>query len=270
MRAELAEFLRDRRSRVGPADVGLEARGGRRTPGLRREEVARLAGISVDYYIRMEQGRGPRPSRQVLNALAAALRLSDDERNYLFRLVGEAPSVVSSREVPASVLRLLERFDDVPALVLDVKYDILAWNRMAVGLMGDFGRRPEKERNMLWWMFCHRPSVLETEHGRRFAKSCVASVRAAGRYPGDPGVRALVDELGERNPAFAEMWAAHEVQVQRSTPKRGVHPVFGELELDCEVLLIPELDQRLMFFTAPEGSPTGKALQELRNWDRQT
>lgn len=138
-RQELAGFLRDRRARVQPQDVGLETGQRRRTPGLRREEVARLAGMSVDYYIRLEQARGPHPSRQILGALARALRLSDDEREYVYNLAGErgAPPAGPPQEVPAAILHLLDRMDDTPAYVIDAKYDVLAWNPLAAALLRD-------------------------------------------------------------------------------------------------------------------------------------
>lgn len=265
-RAELAEFLRGRRARVRPADVGLEVGPRRRTPGLRREEVARLAGMSVDYYIRLEQARGPRPSRQVLGALARALRLSDDERSYLFHLVGEAPAPPGpSRDVPAGILRLLDRLDDVPALVVDAKYDILAWNPMAAALIGDFSAFPAKERNTVRWLFRYGGPKLDTPDGRRFARESVADLRAAAaRYPEDAGIRELVAELSAVSPLFATLWAEHEIGVQRSTAKRLDHPVVGPLELDCDVLLIPERDQRLIFYTTAPGTPSHEALRLLR------
>ncbi|MEU8891116.1 helix-turn-helix transcriptional regulator [Streptomyces sp. NPDC048442] len=264
-RAELAHFLRDRRARLKPVSVGLVAGGRRRTPGLRREEIAQLAGISPDYYMRLEQARGPRPSRQVLKSLAWALQLSDDERNYLFRLTGEAPALAgASREVPANVLMLLERLDDNPAMVLDAKYDILAWNRMATALMCDFDALPAGERNTLRWLFGRQRAWLETADGWRYARQCVADLRATGRYPEDPAVRDFVDQLHAESPQFARLWDAREIEIQRSTTKRSVHPVVGELELDCEILVLPDRDQRLIFYTAALGSPSHKALQALR------
>lgn len=265
-RAELADFLRSRRDRVRPADAGLEAGPRRRTQGLRREEVARLAGMSVDYYIRLEQARGPRPSRQVLGALARALRLSDDERSYLFHLAGEAPAPPGpSRDVPAGILRLLDRLDDVPAMVLDAKYDILAWNPMAAALYTDFSAYPEKERNTIRWLFLRAAPALQSPDGRQFARESVADLRAAAaRYPDDPGIRKLVAELSAASDVFAELWAAHEVGVRRSTRKLLVHPVVGPMELDCDVLLIPQRDQRLVMYTAAPGTPSHEALGLLR------
>ncbi|MFC5058127.1 helix-turn-helix transcriptional regulator [Saccharothrix xinjiangensis] len=268
-RAELAAFLRSRRSRVNPADLGLDTAGRRRTPGLRREEAARLAGISADYYVRLEQGRGPRPSSQVLYSLARALRLSDDERTYLLRLVGAAPvqaaSTPVSRLVPEGILRLLDRLEEIPAIVVDVKYDILAWNRMATAVMRDFGAMPERSRNTLRWLFLQDPTWMSDPDRWQFPRECVADLRASGRYADDPAVRGFVDEMCLLSEEFASLWADHEIVVQRSTRKRSEHPLVGELELDCEVVLVPERDQRLLLYTAAPGSPAADALRFLRN-----
>jgi transcriptional regulator with XRE-family HTH domain len=263
-REVLAAFLRARRAHVQPSDVGLGAGRGRRTPGLRREEVARLAAISVDYYIRLEQARGPRPSRQVLSALARGLRLSDDERAYLLNLVGESPSPPGpSREVPPGIVRLLQRLGDTPAYVVDAKFEILAWNDMAAALVMDWSAVPPKERNAIRWLFVP-PRELDAGHGR-LALESVADLRAAAaRYPDDAGIAALVRELTEASPYFAELWSKHEVQVRRSTRCAMVHPVVGPLELDIETLVIPERDQRLMMFTAAPGTPSHEALRLLR------
>lgn len=228
----------------------------RQTPGLRREEVAMLAGISVDYYIRLEQGRGPRPSAQVLKALGRALRVSEDEQEYLFRLV-EEPRVASSREVPPNVLRLLERLGDVPAMVVNACFDVLAWNRMLVALIGDPARTPAERRNTLRWLFGGELA------GTELARQCVADLRASGTYPGDPGVRRLVDELSASSPRFAELWAAREIEVRHTITKRSVHPVVGELELDCEILPVHGRDQRIILYTAEPGTASHRGLKLL-------
>jgi transcriptional regulator with XRE-family HTH domain len=236
-RGELADFLRIRRARVTPADVGLPAGARRRTPGLRREEVARLAGMSVDYYIRLEQARGPRPSGQVLDALARALRLSEDERSYLFHLVGMAPGPGAGprRDVPPGILHLLDRLDDTPAMVLDAKSDILAWNdMMCAALRVDFSAFPARDRNAIAWAFRPGKAVDGDDQDRmRFIRESVADLRAAmARYPDDPGVRRLVAELTAGSALFAELWARHDVEVRRSTTKRIAHPVVGTFEVD--------------------------------------
>jgi transcriptional regulator with XRE-family HTH domain len=267
-RPELAGFLRTRRARLRPADVGLPAAGRRRTPGLRRQEVAQLAGMSVDYYIRLEQGRGPRPSRQILAALARALMLTIDEREYLYRLTGESPPAVTGpdRDVPAAIRILLETLVETPAYVMDAKYDVLAWNQLATHFIGDLGALPDSERNIIRWTF-RQP--LDDPHWTdedtvRFAGGSVADLRAAyARYPGDPGIEALVTELNGTSPRFAEMWARHDVEVRRQIRKRITHPVAGPLEFECQVLHVPDTDQRLVIYCADPGSATAAAFRRL-------
>lgn len=267
-RVELAEFLRTRRARVRPSEVGLPAGIRRRTPGLRREEVAQLAGISVDYYARLEQGRSPRPSRQVLAALARALRLADDERRHLFHLAGEVPGPPGpSPDVSAGILHLLDRLQDVPAFVIDVKYDLLAWNPMAAALLGDLSRLPKSERNLVWQLFCGvgYPELYSPEDVEEFADQCVADLRAAAaRYPTDPGIRNLLARLRANSPEFVRRWEQHRVGVRRGSTKRIRHPVVGELELQYEILEITDRGQRLIIYTAPPGSPSLEALRLLQ------
>jgi transcriptional regulator with XRE-family HTH domain len=267
-RSQLADFLRDRRRRIRPADVGLATGTRRRTPGLRREEVAGLAGISVDYYTRLEQARSSRPSRQVLTALARALRLADDERDHLFNLAGEVPGPPPgpSPDVPVGIMHLLDRLDDAPAFVMDAKYDVLAWNQMAVALLGDFSRFPPAERNLVWQLFCGagRLDVYSNEDAEAFADECVADLRAAAaRYPADPGILALLARLRAHSPDFVRRWEMHRVCVRRSTTKQLKHPAIGELVLDCEVLDIPDRGQRLVIYTAAPGSRAVEALRLL-------
>jgi transcriptional regulator with XRE-family HTH domain len=267
-RAELADFLRARRARLRPAEVGLPEGVRRRTPGLRRQEVAQLAGISVDYYIRIEQGRGPHPSRQVLAALARALLLRRDERAYLFRIAGESPPEATgpSREVPAGLRHLLDAMTTTPAYLVDVAYRVLAWNRLAGWFVGDLSAVPEDDRSMLRWMF--RGSVSESYWSDpevlRFARTTVADLRAAyGRYPADPALAALVTELLGVSPRFAALWAEHEVGERRPIVKRVAHPELGPLEFECRVLHVPETDQRLIVYVPEPGSPTEAAFRRL-------
>jgi transcriptional regulator with XRE-family HTH domain len=267
-RSQLADFLRGRRARVGPADVGLPSGARRRTPGLRREEVARLAGMSVDYYTRLEQARGPHPSRQVLASLARALRLSDDERAHLYHLAGEvpAPPTGPSPDVPPGILHLLDRLDDTPANVLDAKYDLLAWNSLAVALLGDPTGWTAADRNLIWQLFCgpYRVETYSDAQADEFADQCVADLRAAAaRYPTDPGIQNLLARLRANSAEFVRRWDEHRVSVRRGTTKRLVHPVVGELELDCEVLDIADRGQRLILYTAAPGSRSVEALRLL-------
>ncbi|MGR6317574.1 helix-turn-helix transcriptional regulator [Micromonospora soli] len=267
-RAELAGFLRARRGRLRPAEVGLPEGVRRRTPGLRRQEVAQLAGISVDYYIRIEQGRGPHPSRQVLAALARALLLGRDERAYLFRIAGENPPEATgpARAVPPGLRHLLDAMAETPAFLVDAAYEVLAWNRLATWFVGDLSAMPADERNMVRWMF--RREVPESYWGDpevvRFARTSVADLRAAyGRYPADPAIAALVTELLGVSPRFAELWAEHEVGERRPTVKRVAHPELGPLEFECRVLQVPETDQRLIVYVPEPGSPTQAAFRRV-------
>ncbi len=265
-RAELAAFLRARRARVSPRDAGLPEMGRRRTPGLRRQEVAQLAGMSVDYYIRLEQGRGPRPSRQVLSALARALMLSADERDYLFRTVGEAPPQRArpSREIRPGIRHLLDGMPATPAYVVDAAYNVLAWNQLAVHFIGNLAGHAD--RNMIRWTFRRSPadSFWSDEHFLGFTRSTVADLRAGyARYPGDPEIQSLVTEMLALCPRFAEMWAAHEVEVRGPMLKRVNHPQAGPLEFECQVLHIAETGQRLIAYCATPGSATEEAFIQL-------
>src|ERR1700729_3465071 len=190
-RGELAAFLRARRARLSTRDAGLPEVGRRRTPGLRRQEVAQLAGMSIDYYIRLEQGRGPQPSRQVLSALARALMLNGDERDYLFRMGGEAPPqpVRPSRAIRPGIRHLLDGMPATPAYVVDAAYNILAWNPLAVHFIGDLAGT-QQDRNFIRWTFGRPATDLSwsDEDFLRFTRSTVADLRANyARYPGDQG-----------------------------------------------------------------------------------
>jgi transcriptional regulator with XRE-family HTH domain len=273
-RSELADFLRIRRARVSPIEVGLPGNSRRRVPGLRREEVAQLAGMSVDYYTRLEQGRGPHPSRQILNALGRALMLTVDERAHLFHLTGQAPALSHGprRDVPEGVLHLLEGLDGTPAYVLDAKYDMLAWNDTCAALFGwaEEGLAPG-DRNVIRWIFSspNLPEQLCDEEKGRFARGSVADLRAAAaRYPDDRGIRDLVAELLALSPEFAQMWAAHDVEVRRDQRKVIRHPVLGEIAIECQLLHIPDRDQRLVIYTAAPGSPSQEKLCQLRDCAR--
>lgn len=266
-RAELAAFLRHRRASVRPADVGLEAGSRRRTPGLRRQEVAELAGMSVDYYIRLEQARGPRPSAQMLAAIARALRLSDDEHDYLRSLAGSAGSRPGpSRDVRRGVLRLIERLDDTPALVCNARYDVLAWNRMAAALLGDFAELPTSERNLVWRFFTD-PAARDRHDPAdavEFARESVADLRTVrARYPDDGVLADLIHRLHTVSPEFGDLWAQIQVHTRRSTRKRLHHPSIGWLTLDCDALHDPESDHWIILYTAAPDTPDHDALRLL-------
>ena len=268
-RAELAAFLRARRARLSPRQAGLPEAGSpgrRRTPGLRRQEVAQLAGMSVDYYIRLEQGRGPHPSRQVLSALARALMLSADERDYLFRLAGLSPPPVAGpgREITPGLRHLLDSMPDIPAYVVDAAYNVLAWNRLAIHFIGDLSGY--EDRNMIRWTFRRGPAdvIWSDEDFVAFTRSTVADLRAAyARYPGDAAIEQLVTEMLALSPRFAEMWAEHEVEVRGPMRKHVNHPQAGPLEFECQVLHIADTGQRLIAYCAAPGSATEAAFGRL-------
>jgi transcriptional regulator with XRE-family HTH domain len=267
-REDLATFLRSRRDRLRPADVGLPAGQRRRTPGLRRQEVAQLAGMSVDYYIRLEQARGPHPSAQILAALSRALMLTADERDYLYRLAGErAPrAVLPVRQISPGIRSLLDSMPETPAYVVDAKYDILAWNQLATYFIGNLTGVAESGRNMIRWMFRQPGSAApwSDEQSLRFARSTVADLRAAyARYPGDQGMQDLVTELLGVSPHFAQMWAEHEVQSRQPLTKRVDHPRAGLLEFECQVLHVGDSGQRLIVYCAAPGSPTQAAFRRM-------
>jgi transcriptional regulator with XRE-family HTH domain len=267
----LARFLVAARGRLQPVDVGLPATRSRRVRGLRREEVARLAGISVDYLVRLEQGRAANPSAQVVGSLARALRLDEGESEHLFVMAGAPrprPGRID-RRVPARTLRLLDRLADVPALVLDAAGELLVWNDVALGLIGDLTALPAGNRNVLRMRFLGRGGgrvVYDSpEDEERSAVEAVADLRVtAARYPEDPDVQRLVADLREGSARFAGLWESSRVEVSRASTKIIDHPLVGRLRLDCDVLLLPETDQRLIVYSAQPGTPDADALDLLR------
>ncbi|MEU9455627.1 helix-turn-helix transcriptional regulator [Streptomyces sp. NPDC048277] len=268
-RTELADFLRHARGRLDPSDVGLAPGARRRTPGLRREEVASLAGMSADYYTRLEQSRGPRPSRQMLTALARALRLTEDERDHLFHLAGEEPPrrEATSTHVRPGLLLVLDRLHDTPALVTTDFGEVLAQNALSRALSGDVLARPPRDRNLLRRYFLDpaTPDMFPPEDRPARAREHVANLRAvAAARPGDPAPAALVAELLAGSAEFAGLWAEHEVAVRRASTKRFLHPSVGLLELDCEVLLNADTHQQLVVHTARPGTESYERLQLLR------
>jgi transcriptional regulator with XRE-family HTH domain len=268
-REELADFLRRSRARLAPADVGLAEGLRRRTPGLRREEVAQLAGMSADYYTRLEQARGPRPSRQILAAIARALRLTDDERDHLFHLAGEEPprDRSGSGHVRPGLLLVLDRLEDIPAMVVNDLGDLLAQNTMAAALIGDVSARSPEQRNIVRRFFTDPAgrALFPAEDHEEQARRHVAGLRAAvASRPDDPRGAALVAELRANSEEFARLWETHEVAVRRSSVKRFRHSLVGELELECEVLLSADHDQRLIVYSARPGSESYERLRLLR------
>lgn len=263
-RAELADFLRRRRAVLQPADVGRSAGVRRRTPGLRREEVAALAGMSTDYYTRLEQGRGPHPSTQVLAALARALRLTGDERDHLYRLAGqEPPTTGRNAHVRPGLLRLLDRLADTPAQVISDLAEVLVQNDFARALLGDHTRYTGPARSSSWRWFTDPTAraIYPAEDHAHHSRVQVANLRAtAGRRPNDRDVVELVTGLRAASPEFAELWDRHDVAVRRGDTKRIVHPLVGVIAVHCEVLLTEDNDQRLLMFSPV---PDTDAVQQL-------
>jgi transcriptional regulator with XRE-family HTH domain len=265
-RQELAGFLRSRRERITPADVGLPAGRRRRTPGLRREEVAQLAFMSTEYYTRLEQGRAPRPSREVLTGLARALRLSDAERDHLHHLAGEppAPPTGPSREVRQSILDLLARLPHAAATVISAGFEVIAWNDLAAALMEDFSAVPRRDRNLVRKVFLGTGRLYGVSDAGTFARNSARRLRAtAARYPDDPELAGLIRELRAGSAAFRELWESHDVSDEPTMVKTFRHPLVGPITVNCDVLDIADRDQRLVIYTAVPGSPSEEALRLL-------
>ncbi|ROS57681.1 helix-turn-helix transcriptional regulator [Frigoribacterium sp. PhB118] len=266
--SEFADVLRSWRDRVGPADVGLPAGAGRRTTGLRREELAALAGVSVDYVVRLEQGRATNPSPQMLRALAVALRLSDDERDHLYRSAGAAPpsAGIVPRHVGPGVQRIVDRLGDVPLAVFSATHDILLWNPLWAAVNGDPSRLVGLERNLVWRHFTsgHEGTEFDARHEEDFASDLAADLRAAvGRYPSDPSLGHLVSRLLETSPEFARRWAEVKVAEHRASRKTVTGTPVGPIAIDCDVLTAPG-DLRIVVYTVAPGSDDEARLDLLR------
>lgn len=275
----LGEFLRSRRARVQPAEAGLGEYGGmRRVPGLRREELAMLAGVSVDHYIRLEQGRNVHFSEAVLDAVARVLKLDDAERQHLYNLArpaeGEGPgggdccaegTAPERQTVRPGLQRLLDAVGDVPAYVIGRRLDVLAWNDAAAAVFTDFGSLPVAERNWARMVFLDEGMRdLYDDWGRKAADVVGFLRMEAGAHPHDPAGCRLVGELARRSPEFAELWAAHDVREKTHGVKALHHPLVGPIELSYETLRLPDdPDQALVTYTAEAGSPSADALRLL-------
>ncbi|MGP3688128.1 helix-turn-helix transcriptional regulator [Streptomyces sp. IBSNAI002] len=272
-RAELGEFLRSRRARLRPEDVGLRDYGRhRRVPGLRREELALLAGVSVAYYTRLEQGSGHNVSAEVLDALAQALRLDGTERAHLTDLA--RPQARRRRQshrpqqVRPELRTLMDAMDGVPAYLVGRRQDVLAWNRLAAAVFGDFGALPVQERNLVRLVFLD-PATAEL-YAEWECRACevVSNLRMyAGQHPDDERLSALVGELSVKNEEFRRLWAAHTVADKTHGLKRLRHPLVGRLDLHFERLALPDDPaQFLVTFHAAPGSPSEDALRLLSSW----
>jgi DNA-binding XRE family transcriptional regulator len=257
---EFGRTVRRWRDRVAPEAVGLPVGRRRRASGLRREELATLAGISADYLTRLEQGRATAPSAQVVEALARALRLSDTERDLLYRLAGHAapgPDVVPSRVAP-SVARLLDRLSHTPVVVYDANWTLVLANAPYNALMGDTTSWRGLDRNAVWRNLTGLPSRVvhtqreQAEHEARL----VADLRlTASRYPADRALRRLITDLAAGSPRFAELWDVEAPPPTDPSRRKTIdHPAVGLLTLDCDTLLVAQDDLRITVYTAEPGT----------------
>jgi transcriptional regulator with XRE-family HTH domain len=272
--AEMGAYLASRRARVRPTDVGLPSGPRRRVPGLRREEVAMLAGASVDYYTELERGRGAHPSPQMLAALARALRLDRDERDHLFHLAGQLAPVAApgSAHVEPAMQALLDRLDTTPARIISDLDETVAQNRLAFALLGDPGPTGGPAASFVYRWFVHPDSraIYPAEDHPRHSREFVADLRAAvARRGRDPRADDLVARLRAASVEFTELWDRGDVAVRRSVRKRIVHPSLGVIELDCQRFVSEDGRQRLLFFTAPPGSAAVGQLELLSVIGRQ-
>jgi len=264
--SELGKFLRARRERVRPADVGLAPGvGTRRTPGLRREELATLAGVSIDYYTRLERGRETRPSPAVVDALAAALRLDEEETGYLRILASSTarqPARGSAQPIRPTLSMLLESVRPNPAYVIGRTNDVLGANPGGLSLLPGLADWPASQRNTIRYTFLHPVARDLWPDWEQKARACVAQLRAvAGSDPDAPDLAALVGELLVKSPDFGQMWERYEVRKIGDGRKLWRHPAVGELTLSYEVLDINRTDgQRMVIYMAPPGTPDHDAM----------
>ncbi|WP_313545136.1 helix-turn-helix transcriptional regulator [Leifsonia aquatica] len=267
--SEFAQVLRSWRDRVDQVEAGLPAGPGRRTPGLRREELAALAGVSVDYIVRLEQGRAANPSPQLLGALARALRLTEQERDHLYRVAGAMPPPrdVIPRHITPGVQRLLDRVGDAPIGVFTAAWDVLQWNALWAALTGDPAAAGGIERNLVWrhFMIGHEGVDYDDEHDAAFSRDLVADLRGAfGRYPADAELARLIARLRAESPGFAGLWREAGIAVHKSSRKTLTRTAAGPITVDCDVLTVPDGDLRIVVYTAVPGSEDAAKLDLLR------
>jgi transcriptional regulator with XRE-family HTH domain len=266
---EFAAVLRAWRDRLSPQEAGLPPGTGRRASGLRREELATLAGVSVEYLVRLEQGRARHPSPQLLGALARALRLTEDERDHLYRVGGAAvPSDgVVSQHITPGVQRMLDRLGDVPIGVHSAAWDLLWWNPLWAALTGDPSELHGIERNVAWRHFTNRHRVIDfdEQHAEEFSSDLVADLReAVGRYPRDPGLTLLVSRLQAESPDFRHRWSMAHIARHRSSRKTATATPVGPIAIDCDVLTAPGTDLRIVIYTVVPGSQDASKLELLK------
>ncbi|MFF2081529.1 helix-turn-helix transcriptional regulator [Kitasatospora sp. NPDC058162] len=276
---EIAGFLRSRRARVTPEDAGLPADGRvRRVPGLRRDEVARLAGVSTEYYTRLEQARALNPSAEVVEAITRALRLDDTEREHLTDLL-HSDTRPAARRSPARAQRvrpglhlMLETLDHVPAFILGRRTDVLASNRLAREVLTDFDALPATCRNLARYYLLDPKARESVGDWERIAAETVAILRLeAGRYPNDRQLADLVGELTLRSPEFAGWWNDHRVLRRTHGAKHYHHPLVGDLHFSYESFQVPgDAEQTLCVYNVEPNSPTAQSLRVLASWTAPT
>lgn len=269
-RDSVASYLRAWRARVQPADVGLPVAGPRRTRGLRREELASLAGISVDYLVRLEQGRAANPSPSVLAALARALRLDHTERDHLYLVAGQSPprkTHVPSHITP-SIQRLVDRLSDAPVAVYDAAWTIILWNATWAALLGDPSALTGRERNLIWRTFTGASARVTRSAAEvsAFEEFAVADLRRViGNYPDDSNLQQLVTDLRQASARFDELWQRHVVtQPDTGGAKTIQHPEVGPITLNCDVLSVTGTDLRMIVYTADPTGPDAEKLDLIR------
>ncbi|QRP49751.1 helix-turn-helix domain-containing protein [Amycolatopsis sp. FDAARGOS 1241] len=273
-RAELSEFLRSRRARLKPSDVGLPEYGRRRrVPGLRREELAQVAGVSVAYYTRLEQGNGRNVSLEVLTAISSALKLSETEHAHLLHLAKpkpahRRPAAPRRQQVRPVLQEMLSAIETVPAYVWGRRTDVLAWNRTASALFGDWAQRAPQDRNWARVVFLDAGAKTLFADWPAKAADVVGQLRLdAGRHPNDPLLTELVGELSVKSEEFRTLWAAHNVKRKTHDTLRLRHPLVGELSVRYETFVLPgDQEQALSIYHAEPATPSEEALRLLASW----
>lgn len=262
----LAGFLRSRREMLNPDHLGLKPGPRRRTPGLRREEVAQMSGVSLTWYTWLEQGRDIRVSRQVLEALSHTLRLTPAERRHLFTLAGAAvPAEVSQRVAVNPTLRsLVKTLDPNPAHVVDDCWDLLAANQAYAALVGGLTHLPVEERNSIWLLFSRPEMQSLLVDWQREVRDILGQFRiSVGKHPGDPRATALIEALTRTSASFRTLWEKHPVHAFRPTTKRFSHPEVGRLDLNYTKLNVAEAPGQHLVVFMPASDADAMALRRL-------